>query len=150
LENYGILSIVLTEATAKKYKMNYLNDSSDFVTDIPWRLSLTVEIKRSMYLIESTDYIYLISSNIKINPTLFTFTSCISVHFYTFLHFWVIFVHFLHFLVIFYSLLHIWVIFAHFLVRLNAPEFFSTGFEQERDIAIAFKRYSLPQIFFIG
>jgi putative peptidoglycan lipid II flippase len=42
------------------------------------------------------------------------------------------------------------VIFAPFLVRLYAPEFFTTGFEHERDIAIAFTRYCLPQIFFLG
>jgi putative peptidoglycan lipid II flippase len=41
-------------------------------------------------------------------------------------------------------------IFAPYLVRLYAPEFFTFGFESERDIAIAFTRYCLPQIFFMG
>ncbi|MSW72632.1 MAG: oligosaccharide flippase family protein, partial [Actinobacteria bacterium] len=36
------------------------------------------------------------------------------------------------------------------LVRLYAPEFFTTGFEVEKEIAIAFTRYCLPQIFFLG
>jgi putative peptidoglycan lipid II flippase len=36
------------------------------------------------------------------------------------------------------------------LVRLYAPEFFTPGFETEKDIAIAFTRYCLPQIFFLG
>ena len=40
--------------------------------------------------------------------------------------------------------------FAPALVRLYAPEFFTVGFETEKDIAIAFTRYCLPQIFFIG
>ena len=47
-------------------------------------------------------------------------------------------------------LVAIGIIFAPFLVRLYAPEFFTSGFEQERDIAIAFTRYCLPQIFFLG
>jgi len=42
------------------------------------------------------------------------------------------------------------VIFAPALVRLYAPEFFTTGFETEQEIAIAFTRYCLPQIFFLG
>jgi putative peptidoglycan lipid II flippase len=41
-------------------------------------------------------------------------------------------------------------IFAPALVRLYAPEFFTPGFESEKDIAIAFTRYCLPQIFFLG
>jgi putative peptidoglycan lipid II flippase len=41
-------------------------------------------------------------------------------------------------------------IFAPALVRLYAPEFFTPGFEAEKDIAIAFTRYCLPQIFFLG
>jgi putative peptidoglycan lipid II flippase len=41
-------------------------------------------------------------------------------------------------------------VFAPYLVRLYAPEFFTFGFESERDIAIAFTRYCLPQIFFMG
>ena len=36
------------------------------------------------------------------------------------------------------------------LVRLYAPEFFTPGFEAEKEIAIAFTRYCLPQIFFLG
>ena len=40
--------------------------------------------------------------------------------------------------------------FAPALVRLYAPEFFTKGFEQEQEIAIAFTRYCLPQIFFLG
>jgi len=40
--------------------------------------------------------------------------------------------------------------FAPALVRLYAPEFFTPGFETEKDIAIAFTRYCLPQIFFLG
>lgn len=42
------------------------------------------------------------------------------------------------------------VYFAPALVRLYAPEFFTTGFEVEKEIAIAFTRYCLPQIFFLG
>ena len=41
-------------------------------------------------------------------------------------------------------------IFAPALVRLYAPEFFTNGFEAEQEIAIAFTRYCLPQIFFLG
>ena len=41
-------------------------------------------------------------------------------------------------------------IFAPALVRLYAPEFFTAGFEREQEIAIAFTRYCLPQIFFLG
>lgn len=40
--------------------------------------------------------------------------------------------------------------FAPALVRLYAPEFFTIGFEVEQEIAIAFTRYCLPQIFFLG
>jgi putative peptidoglycan lipid II flippase len=40
--------------------------------------------------------------------------------------------------------------FAPALVRLYAPEFFTVGFEVEKDIAIAFTRYCLPQILFLG
>ena len=40
--------------------------------------------------------------------------------------------------------------FAPALVRLYAPEFFTIGFEAEKEIAIAFTRYCLPQIFFLG
>ena len=42
------------------------------------------------------------------------------------------------------------VIFAPSLVHLYAPEFSSPGFEAENQIAIAFTRYCLPQIFFLG
>jgi putative peptidoglycan lipid II flippase len=42
------------------------------------------------------------------------------------------------------------VIFAPSLVHLYAPEFSSPGFETENQIAIAFTRYCLPQIFFLG
>ena len=42
------------------------------------------------------------------------------------------------------------VYFAPALVRLYAPEFFTTGFEAEKEIAVAFTRYCLPQIFFLG
>lgn len=42
------------------------------------------------------------------------------------------------------------VIFAPALVRIYAPEFSTPGFEVEREIAIAFTRYCLPQIFFLG
>lgn len=52
--------------------------------------------------------------------------------------------------IILLALVAIGIIFAPFLVRLYAPEFFTLGFEQERDIAIAFTRYCLPQIFFLG
>ena len=52
--------------------------------------------------------------------------------------------------IILLALVAIGIIFAPFLVRLYAPEFFTAGFEQERDIAIAFTRYCLPQIFFLG
>ena len=40
--------------------------------------------------------------------------------------------------------------FAPAFVRLYAPEFFTVGFETEQEIAIAFTRYCLPQIFFLG
>ena len=42
------------------------------------------------------------------------------------------------------------VVFAPWLVRIYAPEFASPGFETEHQIAIAFTRYCLPQIFFLG
>jgi len=42
------------------------------------------------------------------------------------------------------------VIFAPSLVHLYAPEFSSPGFEAENQIAVAFTRYCLPQIFFLG
>ena len=48
------------------------------------------------------------------------------------------------------ALVAIGVYFAPALVRLYAPEFFTPGFETEKEIAIAFTRYCLPQIFFLG
>ena len=42
------------------------------------------------------------------------------------------------------------VIFAPYLVKLYAPEFATDGFEREFSIAVAFTRYCLPQIFFLG
>jgi putative peptidoglycan lipid II flippase len=48
------------------------------------------------------------------------------------------------------ALVAIGVIFAPLLVKLYAPEFSESGFEHERAIAIAFTRYCLPQIFFLG
>jgi len=42
------------------------------------------------------------------------------------------------------------VVFAPALVRLYAPEFSTPGFETEQEIAVAFTRYCLPQIFFLG
>jgi putative peptidoglycan lipid II flippase len=47
-------------------------------------------------------------------------------------------------------LVMIGVIFAPLLVRLYAPEFSEIGFEHEQAIAVAFTRYCLPQIFFLG
>ncbi len=52
--------------------------------------------------------------------------------------------------IILFALVIVGVIFAPALVRLYAPEFFTTGFEAEKEIAIAFTRYCLPQIFFLG
>jgi putative peptidoglycan lipid II flippase len=51
---------------------------------------------------------------------------------------------------ILFALVIIGVIFAPYLVRLYAPEFSEVGFEQEQAIAVAFTRYCLPQIFFLG
>ena len=48
------------------------------------------------------------------------------------------------------ALVVIGVLFAPWLVRLYAPEFSEVGFEQEQAIAVAFTRYCLPQIFFLG
>lgn len=42
------------------------------------------------------------------------------------------------------------VIFAPILVRIYAPEFATKGFESEYHLAIAFTRYCLPQVFFLG
>ena len=51
---------------------------------------------------------------------------------------------------ILFALVVIGVIFAPALVRLHAPEFSTPGFETEQHIAVAFTRYCLPQIFFLG
>ncbi len=51
---------------------------------------------------------------------------------------------------ILFVLVVVGVYFAPALVRLYAPEFFTPGFETEEEIAIAFTRYCLPQIFFLG
>jgi putative peptidoglycan lipid II flippase len=48
------------------------------------------------------------------------------------------------------ALVALGVLFAPFLVRLYAPEFSEVGFEQQQAIAVAFTRYCLPQIFFLG
>ena len=48
------------------------------------------------------------------------------------------------------ALVALGVLFAPMLVRLYAPEFSDLGFEQEQAIAVAFTRYCLPQIFFLG
>ena len=48
------------------------------------------------------------------------------------------------------ALVVVGVIFAPALVKLYAPEFSTPGFETEREIAVAFTRYCLPQIFFLG
>lgn len=48
------------------------------------------------------------------------------------------------------ALVLIGVLFAPALVRLYAPEFSTSGFETEQHIAVAFTRYCLPQIFFLG
>lgn len=48
------------------------------------------------------------------------------------------------------ALVVVGVIFAPQLVYLYAPSFSTPGFETEREIAIAFTRYCLPQIFFLG
>ena len=48
------------------------------------------------------------------------------------------------------ALVAVGVLFAPALVRLYAPEFSTPGFETENQIAIAFTRYCLPQIFFLG
>ena len=51
---------------------------------------------------------------------------------------------------ILFALVIVGVLFAPALVRLYAPEFSTPGFEAEQHIAIAFTRYCLPQIFFLG
>ena len=52
--------------------------------------------------------------------------------------------------IILFALVALGMFFAPVLVRLYAPEFFTPGFEIEKEIAIAFTRYCLPQIFFLG
>ncbi len=52
--------------------------------------------------------------------------------------------------IILFALVALGMFFAPALVRLYAPEFFTPGFEIEKEIAIAFTRYCLPQIFFLG
>ena len=47
-------------------------------------------------------------------------------------------------------LVAIGVFFAPTLVRIYAPEFSTQGFETEFRLAVAFTRYCLPQIFFLG
>jgi putative peptidoglycan lipid II flippase len=47
-------------------------------------------------------------------------------------------------------LVAIGVVFAPILVRIYAPEFATKGFESEFHLAVAFTRYCLPQIFFLG
>ena len=51
---------------------------------------------------------------------------------------------------ILFALVIVGVVFAPALVRLYAPEFSTPGFETEQEIAVAFTRYCLPQIFFLG
>ena len=51
---------------------------------------------------------------------------------------------------ILFALVIVGVIFAPALVKLYAPEFSTPGFETEQHIAVAFTRYCLPQIFFLG
>ena len=48
------------------------------------------------------------------------------------------------------ALVFLGVIFAPALVRIYAPEFSSVGFESEFNLAVAFTRNCLPQIFFMG
>ena len=48
------------------------------------------------------------------------------------------------------ALVALGVLLAPALVRLYAPEFSTPGFETEQAIAVAFTRYCLPQIFFLG
>ncbi len=51
---------------------------------------------------------------------------------------------------ILFLLVAIGVFFAPTLVRIYAPEFSTQGFETEFRLAVAFTRYCLPQIFFLG
>lgn len=48
------------------------------------------------------------------------------------------------------ALVALGVFFAPILVRIYAPEFSNSGFETEFHLAVAFTRYCLPQIFFLG
>jgi putative peptidoglycan lipid II flippase len=52
--------------------------------------------------------------------------------------------------IILFTFVALGIYFAPALVRLYAPEFYTPGFEVEKEIAIAFTRYCLPQIFFLG
>ena len=52
--------------------------------------------------------------------------------------------------VILLALVAIGTILAPLLVRIYAPEFSNSGFENEFRLAVAFTRYCLPQIFFLG
>lgn len=52
--------------------------------------------------------------------------------------------------IILLALVLIGTILAPALVKLYAPEFSTTGFEQELNLTVAFTRYCLPQIFFLG
>jgi putative peptidoglycan lipid II flippase len=51
---------------------------------------------------------------------------------------------------ILFALVIVGVLLAPLLVRLYAPEFSAVGFEREQAIAVAFTRFCLPQIFFLG
>ena len=48
------------------------------------------------------------------------------------------------------ALVALGVLFAPTLVRIYAPEFTTAGFEHEFSLTVAFMRYCLPQIFFLG
>lgn len=52
--------------------------------------------------------------------------------------------------VILLALVALGVFFAPVLVRIYAPEFSTAGFEREFRLTVAFTRYCLPQIFFLG
>ena len=52
--------------------------------------------------------------------------------------------------VILFGIVALGVLLAPVLVQIYAPELSTSGFEQERHIAITFTRYCLPQIFFLG
>lgn len=52
--------------------------------------------------------------------------------------------------VVLFALVVLGVIFAPLLVRFYAPEYATSGFEDEYRLAVEFTRYCLPQIFFLG